>query len=141
MFHVPSPRWTLISLIGVALLANGQPATPPAGAASSTASADLSYRSAMEGYQRFSDEKVGSWREANDNVGRIGGWREYAKEAQGATSTVPAAGAASPAPARAAASAPTPARPAASAARPASQSGAPTVPAAAPAPHSGHGKH
>jgi hypothetical protein len=82
MFHVPSPRWTLISLIGVALLANGQPATPPAGAASSTASADLSYRSAMEGYQRFSDEKVGSWREANDNVGRIGGWREYAKEAQ-----------------------------------------------------------
>lgn len=40
------------------------------------------YRSTLAGYHVFSDEKVGSWKEVNDNVGRIGGWRAYAKEAQ-----------------------------------------------------------
>ena len=39
------------------------------------------YRSALEGYQPYTDEKVVNWKEANDNAGRIGGWREYAKEA------------------------------------------------------------
>ena len=39
------------------------------------------YRSALEGYQSYTDEKVVNWKEANDNAGRIGGWREYAKEA------------------------------------------------------------
>ncbi|CAN5469069.1 hypothetical protein BH10PSE16_BH10PSE16_04610 [soil metagenome] len=44
-------------------------ATPPA------------YRSALEGYQRYTDEKTVNWKEANDATARIGGWREYAKEA------------------------------------------------------------
>ena len=44
---------------------------------------DLAYRSALEGYQPFTDSKPVPWREANDNVGRIGGWRAYANEAQG----------------------------------------------------------
>ena len=39
------------------------------------------YRSALEGYQPYTDEKIGDWKEANDNAGRIGGWRAYAKEA------------------------------------------------------------
>ena len=39
------------------------------------------YRSTLEGYQSYTDEKVVDWKEANDNTGRIGGWREYAKEA------------------------------------------------------------
>ena len=39
------------------------------------------YRSAFEGYQPYTDEKIVNWKEANDNAGRIGGWREYAKEA------------------------------------------------------------
>jgi hypothetical protein len=42
------------------------------------------YRSAFEGYRGFGDEKPVPWREANDVVGRIGGWRAYAREAQGA---------------------------------------------------------
>ena len=45
-----------------------QPAPPP-------------YRSALEGYQPYTEEKIVNWKEANDNAGRIGGWREYAKEA------------------------------------------------------------
>jgi len=39
------------------------------------------YRSALEGYQRYSDEKIVNWKEANDTTGHIGGWRVYAKEA------------------------------------------------------------
>lgn len=42
------------------------------------------YKSAFEGYRGFSDEKPVPWREANDTVGHIGGWRAYAREAQGA---------------------------------------------------------
>lgn len=42
------------------------------------------YQSALEGYQAFSEEKVRPWKEANDNVGKIGGWRAYAKEASAA---------------------------------------------------------
>ncbi len=38
------------------------------------------YRSAFEGYQRYTDEKTVNWKDANDATARIGGWREYAKE-------------------------------------------------------------
>lgn len=56
------------------------------------------YRSALEGYRPFVDEAVTatSWRESNDRVGQIGGWRAYAAEIQGesagTTSPGPAAG-------------------------------------------------
>jgi len=57
------------------------PATPdPKNAA--PASVTLSYRSAFADYRAYSEQAVGSWREANDNVGKIGGWRVYAKEAR-----------------------------------------------------------
>ena len=39
------------------------------------------YRSAFEDYQPYTDEKIVNWKEANDTTARIGGWREYAKEA------------------------------------------------------------
>ena len=39
------------------------------------------YRSALEGYQPYTDEKTVNWKEANDTAGRIGGWRAYAKQA------------------------------------------------------------
>ena len=44
-------------------------ATPPA------------FRSALEGYRPYTDEKIVNWKEANDTTGQIGGWRAYAKEA------------------------------------------------------------
>ena len=49
-----------------------------------TASAQtiVSYTSAVADYQPFVDEKITSWKAANDKVGQIGGWRAYAKEAQ-----------------------------------------------------------
>lgn len=48
------------------------------------ASADvpaMRVRSSFAGYHGLADEEVGSWREANDTVGRIGGWKTYAREA------------------------------------------------------------
>ena len=53
------------------------------------------YKSSLASYRLLSDEKVRSWKETNDIVGRIGGWRAYAKEAQepetpGADKSVPA---------------------------------------------------
>jgi hypothetical protein len=42
----------------------------------------LRYESSFAQYRRLGDEKLISWREANDTVSRIGGWRVYAREAQ-----------------------------------------------------------
>ena len=42
----------------------------------------VTYRSAFAGYRPNVEEKVGSWKDTNDSVGRIGGWRAYAKEAR-----------------------------------------------------------
>ncbi|WP_309678600.1 hypothetical protein [Polaromonas sp.] len=53
-----------------------------AGPASAQASAPPAFHSALEGYQSYTEEKTVDWKEANDGVGRIGGWREYAKQAQ-----------------------------------------------------------
>ena len=42
----------------------------------------VSYQSPFAQYRRLSDEKLLSWREANDTVAGVGGWRVYAREAQ-----------------------------------------------------------
>jgi hypothetical protein len=41
------------------------------------------YRSAFEGYRAFDDPRPLAWRDANDMVGRIGGWKAYARESAG----------------------------------------------------------
>lgn len=41
----------------------------------------LQFNSTFTGYRAYTEQAVGSWREANDEVGRIGGWRAYAREA------------------------------------------------------------
>jgi hypothetical protein len=41
----------------------------------------LSYTSSLASYLALSELNVGSWRDANDRVGRIGGWRVYQREA------------------------------------------------------------
>ena len=42
----------------------------------------ITYRSPFADYRLLGEEAVGDWRAANDEVGRIGGWREYAREVQ-----------------------------------------------------------
>ena len=51
------------------------------GPAAAAETAPFAYRSAFEGYQPYTDEKIVNWKEANDTVGQIGGWRAYSKEA------------------------------------------------------------
>jgi hypothetical protein len=40
----------------------------------------LVFQPSFAAYQVFSEQEVKDWRESNDNVGRIGGWRAYAQE-------------------------------------------------------------
>ena len=68
------------------------------------ATAPLVYRSTLSGYKPLAAESPPvMWRDANDAVLRIGGWRAYAREAaapaaSGPASAAPAASAAEPGP-------------------------------------------
>jgi hypothetical protein len=89
-FHRSLTAFSLVASTAAIAQVATNPAAPPA-AVSATAPSAIAggevgspgtYRSAFDGYQGFSDEKVVGWKEANDTVGKIGGWREYAKQAR-----------------------------------------------------------
>ena len=42
---------------------------------------DLPYQSVLGTYQSYKEQPISSWREVNDEVEKIGGWRAYAREA------------------------------------------------------------
>jgi hypothetical protein len=84
----------------------------------------LRYQSSFAAYRRLDDGQLISWRDANDTVSRIGGWRVYAREAQQ--------------PDPAAAAAPSASAPVASPARPAA---APKSDAMVKPMPAGHGDH
>jgi hypothetical protein len=50
---------------------------------------ELVYRSSFQNYQRYSASDIQAWKQANDIVKDIGGWREYAKEIAKDTDTKP----------------------------------------------------
>lgn len=84
MYRRSIVAWTL-SIATAAPLAWAQPAPISVKPDPQDAKASVPrviHRSTLADYRVFSDEKLGSWKEANDNVGRIGGWRAYAKEAR-----------------------------------------------------------
>jgi hypothetical protein len=74
MFNFLPARW-LAALPALAALAAGAQTGPAPSAA-----APLPFRSAMEGYKPFMEEKPIPWNEANEIVRQRGGWRAYAKE-------------------------------------------------------------
>ena len=90
----------LAALLALTVSAQTAPAPAPAPAPATPAAVPGTYRSALEDYQPYSESKSVPWKESNDTVGRIGGWRAYAKEAaegQAAGAPAPAAsGAADP---------------------------------------------
>lgn len=99
MFTAARSLWAIALIAGTATAAPAQ--TKPADAAPSSTQDALGYHSTFDGYQRFADQQVGPWREANDTVGRIGGWRAYAREAREPAQRSPApssAGTQTPAP-------------------------------------------
>lgn len=61
--------------------ATAQTAAPAMPSTKPVVTAPLPYKSAFEGYQAYGDDKMTSWKAANDEVARIGGWREYARQA------------------------------------------------------------
>jgi hypothetical protein len=66
--------------------AHAMPATLPASAAMPAQPPGVQgYRSAFDTYRRYADAPVVSWKEANEQVARIGGWQAYAREAAGAS--------------------------------------------------------
>lgn len=67
----------------------------------------VGHASALAGYRPLGEDKRLSWKQANETVNRIGGWRSYAREAQ---QPEPAASAAAPRALPAPASSATPAR-------------------------------
>lgn len=78
MKYLRPPAWLALASALLAAPASAQP---------DKASAASTYRSAFESYKRFGDEPLLPWPQANDTVGRIGGWKAYAREAQGAASS------------------------------------------------------
>jgi hypothetical protein len=76
--------WLLpVILIAMTSAVGAQPASPKkADPLDPAASVPLAaYRSTLSNYQRHSEQPLGSWKEANETVNRIGGWRVYAREA------------------------------------------------------------
>ena len=53
----------------------------------------VQYRSPLHDYRTFGDSVRTPWRQANDEVARIGGWRTYLREAQQAREPAEAANA------------------------------------------------
>lgn len=70
MFHSSPAGWLALLSAFAALSVSAQPAPTV-----------LTYKSALEGYRPFADEKSIPWKEANETVYRRGGWQAYAKEA------------------------------------------------------------
>ena len=68
--------WTLALFAGLAFAQPPTDTEAPKPAPLTT----LQYSSPIGAYQAYADQPVQSWREANDRVGQIGGWRAYAKE-------------------------------------------------------------
>lgn len=83
MFSSLPAHWLAALPALAACAAVAQTPSTPASTGAGTAPPALTYRSALDGYQPFADDKPIPWREANDTVHSRGGWRAYAKEAQG----------------------------------------------------------
>lgn len=83
LLPISKPRavlvWLAAGLSGAAIAQVGAPSPTTVLTAEP---ATTSFRSALDGYQPHTDEKIRSWKDANDTTARIGGWRAYAKEAQ-----------------------------------------------------------
>jgi hypothetical protein len=76
---------TLLWATATAWAQDSRPTHPPKPAAdpldATSPVAPLVYRSTFASYRRLSEPEPMAWREAIDQVGRIGGWRAYAREA------------------------------------------------------------
>ena len=106
--------WAMIACIGTGF---GQAnAAGPDPADANTITPPTIYRSPFADYRPLGEDKNTAWKDANDTVGKIGGWRAYAREAADAMkareaassdATKPPAAAAPPSPAKSPPTSPT----------------------------------
>jgi hypothetical protein len=89
MFNFLPARWLAVLLALAACAAGAQSGPAPAATVATEAAPPLAYRSAMEGYKPFVEEKPVPWKEANETVRQRGGWKAYAKEGAGAAEGKP----------------------------------------------------
>jgi hypothetical protein len=85
--HIRFPLRALAVAAALGALPPTLPAQPqaPASAAQGctpSAAAPCPYRSAFDGYRRHADQPLVPWREANDRVGRLGGWKTYSRDGE-----------------------------------------------------------
>ncbi len=76
-------RWTLLAAAATAATLSGAAGARQEGAPTDAKAQvpPVGYRSPFAGYRPHADAKATGWKEANDEVARIGGWRAYAREA------------------------------------------------------------
>ncbi len=94
LFQWRLPVAVLAVVAGAADAQTAAPAsTPPRRPTRPTAQAEVpaaQYRSAFAGYRRHAEAAPTAWKDANDTVTRIGGWRAYAREAAAPAASAPA---------------------------------------------------
>lgn len=104
---MPQGRWFMVSLMGVAAALSGASVQAAGGEQAQGAGTGTArqvpvspasqqvgpsvppFESAFSGYRGYADEPVAPWRESNDQVRQIGGWRAYAREAHAPAAPAP----------------------------------------------------
>ncbi|MCU6435073.1 hypothetical protein LPB67_14945 [Undibacterium sp. Jales W-56] len=77
--------WALVALSGVCLNSAAQEPNASQRPNPLDAQAEVPpviYLSPFQAYRPYLEQEVSSWKEANDNTARVGGWRVYAKQAR-----------------------------------------------------------
>jgi hypothetical protein len=73
----------VLALLGLSSMVHAQTAPAAAPSTKQATAQAPAFRSALEGYRPYTDDAAPEWKKANDAVGEVGGWRVYAREAQG----------------------------------------------------------
>jgi hypothetical protein len=89
-FILAAPLLATGLFVVVPATALGQTPADPADASARVPA--LVHRSTFADYRSANDVEAGGWRDANEKVERIGGWRTYAKEAEDARAAEKKAG-------------------------------------------------
>lgn len=80
MKRFPFTGWRAFACLALLALPVAAWAESPDPLDAQATTAALHYQSPLKAYQGFSEQSLHNWREANELVGRIGGWRTYAQE-------------------------------------------------------------
>jgi hypothetical protein len=74
--------WWRLGFASALIMATFSHAQTTPSAAPVASEATKPYPSAFDGYKPYTDEPIVNWKAANDTTASVGGWREYARQAQ-----------------------------------------------------------